>query len=138
MKGSFKDGDRDSEGGTPGGDERTPRLNDQNTTSVRHQRTTEHTPTFPSRHGDASATAPPPPQLEGHSSRRPPDYKDMTSETLNHPGTPSGVPLHNPSPVWGATEERCSSLTSLEALKVVLCPGCPGGELGVAGGVGLA
>ena len=62
----------------------------------------------------------------------------MTSETLNHPGTPSGDPLHDPSPVWGATEERCSSLTSLEALKVVLCSGCPGGELGVAGGVVLA
>ncbi|XP_030209484.1 butyrophilin-like protein 9, partial [Gadus morhua] len=70
--------------------------------------------------------------------RRPLDYRDMTSETLNHPGTPSGDPLHNPSPVWGVTEERCSSLTSLEALKVVLCSGCPGGELGVAGGVGLA
>ncbi|CAL8236396.1 unnamed protein product [Arctogadus glacialis] len=43
---AFKDGDRDSEGGTPGGDERTPRLNDQNMTSVCHPRTTEHTPTF--------------------------------------------------------------------------------------------
>ncbi|XP_030211246.1 NLR family CARD domain-containing protein 3-like [Gadus morhua] len=71
-------------------------------------------------------------QSPGFSFRRPPDYRDMTSETLNHPGTPSGDPLHNPSPVWGATEERCSSLTSLEALKVVLCSGCPGGELGVA------
>ncbi|CAL8397305.1 unnamed protein product [Boreogadus saida] len=41
--------------------------------------------------------------LREPSPRKPLDYKDMTSEKLNHPGTPSGDPLRNPSPVWGAT-----------------------------------
>ena len=55
----------------------------------------------------------------------------MTSEMWNQPGTPFGDAKHNPSQMWDATEECCSSFTFLETLVAL---GVLAGELVLDGG----